>query len=42
MFSGLGAIAVFCVVACSDKCQEEIAVIAGLIPKMVQCCPPDG
>lgn len=34
MFSGLGAAAVFCVVACSDKCQEGIVVIAGFILKM--------
>lgn len=42
MFSGLGAVAVFCVVACSDECQGEIVVLAGLIPKMMQSCPPDG
>lgn len=38
MFSGSGAVTVFCVVACSEKCQEVIVVIAGFIPKLGQSC----
>lgn len=41
MFSGSGAVTVFCVVACSEKCQEVIVVIAGFIPKLGQSCAPD-
>lgn len=41
MFSGSGAVAVFCVVVSSEKCQEVIVVIAGFIPKLGQSCAPD-